>query len=592
MTGLLEIMFDKGVQLEELGSLRVGRGEVLIQQNAISKAIYFVLAGRFRIERDGQTVGHIEAGSVVGEIGFFTGGVRTASVVAFRDSLVLRLTRAQYETYCARLPGLREAIIAELASRLAERYLDHDSLTRDRTRPRTLALIAAGDGALPADFPARLGRALKSLCAATTVTFEGFHAATGGAAPDSLEAVDWFSRNERESDLTLYLPDQDNAAWQRAIIRQSDQVLILGHAGAPPALSPIETFALAQIPVEQRRLLLIHRKRRERVAGSGEWLRGRPVAMHHHLALEDDQDICRLARFLTGTAVGLVLSGGGAYGLAHIGVQRGLAQAGIDFDIYGGTSIGSAMAAAFAMGIEGAELVARIDDIFLKGRALRRVTVPRYALLDHRRLDAKLHAHFSDLDIADMWKPFYAVATDLDTNRLAILRAGPLWQAIRASSALPGILPPFIRSGNSVLVDGGILDNLPYRTMHALKAGPNVVVSLARKEMPTFDYAYDKIPGRLGLLLRSLHPRTRRYWAAPSATETIMRSMTVGRTHETDDLAPGDWLLRPPLPTEMGVLNWNEALSLVAPAETYTAAHTEALSRSDADLYRRLRVAR
>ncbi|GHF37345.1 patatin-like phospholipase family protein [Seohaeicola zhoushanensis] len=569
MARLLDILMSNGVTLADLGSLRIARGETLIRQNAPSDAIYFVLAGRFRVERDGATIGTIEPGSVVGDIGFFTGAARTASVVAFRDSLVLRLTREDYDSLCARHPGFRDGIIAELASRFAERFQTPDIARRERTRPRTIALIGAADRLLPARIADRLANAVAALVPAQAVSRATFRAAMPGAAPDSLEAVDWFSRTEREREVTLYLPEPGDDDWQQAIVRQADQVLILGEAGTPPPLAPIERFALAQIPRDQRRLVLLHPRRHTVVAGTAAWLDARRVAMHHHVALTGTSDIRRLARFLTGNAVGLVLSGGGAYGVAHIGTYQALTGVGLGFDIFGGTSVGSAMGAAFALGIAGEELTRRTTDIFLTSRALRRVTLPRYALLDHKVFDAKLAEHFGTLDVADMWLPFYAVAANLGTNSAEIIRQGPLWQAIRASSALPGILPPFIRPDGALLVDGGILDNLPYRAMHDIKAGPNVVVSLARARPPERGWAYDRIPGRAGLLLAMLHPRGWRASPAPGVTETIIRSMMAGQSSRPETPGPRDWRITPPLSEQMGFMNWKDAFDLIAPAERH-----------------------
>lgn len=589
MARLLDILLSTGMSLDDLGSLHIRRGETLITQGAESHAVYFVLAGRFRVERNGETVGHIEAGSVVGEIGFFTGATRTASVIAYRDSLALRLTREAYESHCARLPDLREAIIAELASRLADRYRGADTRTASNTRPRTLCLMAAGGAPVPERFTDMLMTALAPLADARLITLDIFRSSSGNLPPDSAAATDWFSRTERRAGLTLYLAEGGDD-WQQACVRQSDQVLLVTPPGAPLPLSPGERFALTQTSPDQRRLVLLHRRRRPLVAGTRDWLRSRPASMHHHVTLRDTADVARLARFLAGSAVGLVLSGGGAYGMAHVGVHTGLYRAGLRFDVYGGTSVGAAMAAAFALGLAPHDVTRRTGDIFLRSGSLRRVTLPRYALLDHRRFDAKLAEHFGSTDIADMWLPFYAVTTDLTTNRSRTLRTGPLWEAIRASSALPGILPPFIRGDGDLMVDGGLLDNLPYRAMRTIKAGPNVLVSLERARAPEAHYNYARIPGRAGVLLGLLRPGLWREPPAPGIADTIMRSMLAGRTDHARDLWPQDWLLTPPLPDEMSFMNWKAAFGLTGPAEDYARMMLRDLTAHRPDLLEALRL--
>ncbi|MCB1339809.1 MAG: patatin-like phospholipase family protein [Pseudooceanicola sp.] len=591
MARLLELMLANGATPADLGSQRIGRGEVLIRQGDASDDIYFVLAGRFQVERDSRLLGHVEPGSVVGDIGFFTGAARTASVVAFRDSLVLRLSRDDYQRLCDSRPGLRDAIITELATRFSDRLASPDPAKADRTRPRALALIGAGDRPIPARIAQRLAAGLSALLPAQAVSRADFRAATR-AALDSFDAADWFSRTERAARITLYLPEPGDDDWQRAIVRQSDQLLIVGEAGPPPPLSPIESFAFSQLGPDLRRLVLLHPRRAETVSGTADWLRVRRVAIHHHVALRGNSDLSRLARFLSGQAVGLVLSGGGAYGLAHIGIREALAAEGIGFDILGGTSVGSAMAAAFALGLGGEELTARVADIFVASRALRRVTLPRYALLDHRVFDDRLAHHFGETDIADMWRPFFAVAANLATDREEVIRSGPLWQAIRASSALPGILPPFIHRNGNLVVDGGILDNLPVRAMREIKAGPNVVVSLARARAAEEGWNYARIPSRLGLFLDLLRPRRWRGSApVPGAIETIMRAMTAGQTALHGTLDPQDWLLTPPLPPGLGFMNWKDAPTLIAPAAAYARARYANLATANPALHEALRAA-
>jgi NTE family protein len=165
----------------------------------------------------------------------------------------------------------------------------------------------------------------------------------------------------------------------------------------------------------------------QRARGTAHWLTTRPVFLHHHVALtEDGEDIARLARFLTGRAIGMVLSGGGAFGVAHVGVWRAIRDLGIPLDIVGGTSVGSAMAGAIALGVPAEDIGPRVEAIFVRSGAMRRVTVPKYAFLDHKVLDAALQEHYGDGPIEDLWLPFYAVAADLSSMALTEIRTGPL----------------------------------------------------------------------------------------------------------------------------------------------------------------------
>jgi NTE family protein len=161
---------------------------------------------------------------------------------------------------------------------------------------------------------------------------------------------------------------------------------------------------------------------------------------------------------------------------------------------------------------------------------MRRVTVPKYAFLDHKVLDASLQQHYGDGPIEDLWLPFYAVAADLSSMALTEIRTGPLWEAVRASSAIPGILPPFFTSDGRMLVDGGCIDNMPFRSMHRLKTGPNVVVNVQKETGKVYNVDYESLPGRAELLKRSVMPFTKGAPRAPGLISTVMRSLLVGQS--------------------------------------------------------------
>src|ERR1700682_2825432 len=104
----------------KLDVIAVARGEILVREGEESDALYLVLSGRFEVFRDGAPFAEIGAGNPIGEIAFFAGGPRTASVRAGRDCLVLKLGRKDFEELAARTPGLWGRIAATLAQRLAE----------------------------------------------------------------------------------------------------------------------------------------------------------------------------------------------------------------------------------------------------------------------------------------------------------------------------------------------------------------------------------------------------------------------------------------------------------------------------------------
>ncbi len=122
-------------------------------------------------------------------------------------------------------------------------------------------------------------------------------------------------------------------------------------------------------------------------------------------------------------------------------------------------------------------------------------------MLDHKAFDAALADQYGhNCRIEDCWRPFAAVATNLSTHSLELIRTGLLWQAVRASSAIPGLLPPFYTRDGVMLVDGSLVDNVPLAPMHQMKSGPNLVVHFGEPATEMFDVDYAALPGRFELL--------------------------------------------------------------------------------------------
>ena len=187
---------------------------------------------------------------------------------------------------------------------------------------------------------------------------------------------------------------------------------------------------------------------------------------------------------LLGRAVGLVLAGGGARGAAHLGAIRALEERGIEPDVVGDTSIGAAMAAWHAMGLRGEALEAASREVFVAHgsptsdwTALPLVSLVRGEKTRRLGREAIRRTAGGDIDIEDMWAPWFAIAADLTAQRQTVLMRGPLWRALAATYAIPGILPPVVIDG-ALHVDGGVVNNLPVDVMETLDVARTVAVDL------------------------------------------------------------------------------------------------------------------
>jgi NTE family protein len=541
---------------------RVARGECLLEQDSSAETLYIVNFGLFDVKHaaDGSPVAEIGAGQFIGEIGFFAGAPRTAFVVAARDSEVLEINRVEFDALTARVPEIHRAVTRALGKRLVRLAANvRDSETRRAPSPfRVVAIVPAGSENISREFLARMRATISTRGRVRILTADDVAANFCGAAGDSYALANWLSEMERRHDLVVCVVDFSLTDWTQAALRSSDQVLFVA-GGSPDALNPVESRALELLPRARRRLVRVEARRAGYAAPSAPWLRLRDVFMVHHVALQDDEDFYSLARFLAGQAIGYVAGGGGAFGPAHVGIYRAFRESGIVFDIHGGSSVGSAMAAAFSLLMEPESVKVAMKEMFVRRRALKRVTFPRYGLLDHRVFDEELRLRYGAGAIEDLWKPYFAVATDLSTYAMRVMREGPLWQAIRASCAIPGVLPPFFDDAGHMLVDGGVMDNVPVTAMTSLKSGPNLVVDLRPKEHCVFDVRYDSIPGPGELLARAINPwwgRTR-LPACPGPAGVVMRSIFGTIHYRPDPHNPRELLLRPPAFKGSNFINWD-----------------------------------
>lgn len=558
------------------------RGDVLMRQGESADALYVVLSGRFAVTLEGRRgpVTEIGRGQPVGEIAFLTGRPRTATVTAMRDSLVLGLSRSEFDGLVAAHPGIWSSLTATLASRLAATTSHAAATEAAPPRPRTICLVPAGSAGRDWSFATALRAALGVDAAVTLLDGESARELlSAGASLEDPDVTARLNALEAAHDHVLLIADDGLTPWTEKAIRHADLVLAVAPFDADPAPNAVERMAARFVAPDATRLVLLHPTRRK-LAGTARWLADRSVAMHHHVARDDPEDIARLARFIRGCAIGFVAAGGGALAAVHTGVYKALSESGATFDVMGGTSAGAALAAAFMLDATPDEIDAKMGEMFVANRALRRYTLPRYALLDHTVFDAELKRLFGAIDIEDLWLPFFAVSTNLSRYGPVCHRTGPLWRAIRASASIPVLLPPVYTSDGDMLVDGCLLDNVPVKVMRELKEGPNVVVSFKPPALDRFDVDYEALPSRAALVRLVLNPLRRdRLPEAPGLVTVLMRALMANRRDFLRELKDDDISLVPPIAAGIGFLDWHRHRELFDAGYRWTRDEIASLAR-------------
>ncbi len=550
-------------------------GSNLVEQGHAASAIFFVQTGRFRVlieKADGtqHMVAEVNAGEPVGELAFFGGGTRTATVQAARDSTVLALGCEAYDKVARAHPGIVSALLGAVSRRLAE--VTAKTPQMEAQAARVIAVLPAGNSQYPTDFVETLAAAVRTSTGAdqAVTTIDAY-----GGARSTADYEQWLQAEEAKGGYIL-IDARGDSDWGQLVCRNADALVLVADAAADNGLSDLESAAFDWVWPQNRTLVMLRAASAQAIAGTQHWRAPRDPHLHVHLALDRPVQMDRLARFLTGRAVGLVLAGGGALGCAHLGVIQGLQDAGVPIDYIGGTSAGAAMGGAIAQGNSPAETLDQVEAMFIGAKAMKRLTVPVHSLLDPAVFDAELKARYSNADITDQPLPFFAISTNLSTNNLHIHRDGPLWEAVRASGSLPTILPPFIDGDGNILVDGGVLDNIPVIAMRARKAGPNIVVALGDASQPwRVDADYGDLRSR-GALLRDVALRRRAPNDFPNLIEVMQRSMVVSsRIASRAMLRECDILLTPPILEGMQILHWHRGRAQAEAAAEYVAQQVE-----------------
>jgi NTE family protein len=285
----------------------------------------------------------------------------------------------------------------------------------------------------------------------------------------------------------------------------------------------------------------------------------------------------------------LALGGGAARGWAHIGILRGLADAGLEPEIVVGTSIGAIVGGHYASG--------RLDMLeeFARGLTRRRVfsfldlSVSGSGLIAGQRLFDRFEEHLRGFKMEDLQQRFAAIATDLSTGQEVWLRRGSVIDAVRASSAIPGIVKPVSINGRW-LVDGCLVNPIPVSVCRAIGArivvGVNLTTEFGRGGICIGDddelaeeVIVDEAPitrwngrGALQLLHRQLFGRDD---GAPGITSVILNSFSIfhdriSRARLMGD--PPDLLVAPNL-ADIGVLDFHRADEMIASGRAAIAPH-------------------
>ena len=396
---------------------------------------------------------------------------------------------------------------------------------------RTVCILPVTAGVPVVEFGHRLLNALHQIGVSNGVTslnqsailnHLGRHAFT---KMGKLKLSQYLADLEEKYGMVLYIADTNvNAPWTQTCITQADCILLVGLAEASPNIGEYERFLLGMKTTARKELVLLHAERYCPPGMTRRWLKNRVWINggHHHIQMafrlttEPSHpqakhlgtvlkqrvqviqaeiqkytsrrirqtplysahtpfkgDFHRLARRLCGRSVGIVLGGGGARGIAHVGVIKALEEAGIPIDIIGGTSIGSFIGALYARDADVVPMYGRAKKFAGRMGSMWRfaldLTYPTVSYTTGHEFNRGIFKTFGDSQIEDFWLEFYCNTTNISRSRPEFHSSGYIWRYVRASMTLAGLIPPICDEG-SMLLDGGYIDNLTVSHMKGLGA--------------------------------------------------------------------------------------------------------------------------
>ncbi|XP_021934156.1 neuropathy target esterase sws isoform X3 [Zootermopsis nevadensis] len=489
----------------------VESGRAVYRQGDESDSTFIVLSGRLRsviTQSNGkkELVGEYGKGDLVGIVEMVTQTPRSTTVMAVRDSELAKLPEGLFNAIKLRFPIVVTRLINLLGHRILGSW-QQPNLKHTMDAPpsqgnfSTVAIVPISDEVPLTAFTYELYHSLCAIGSTLRLTSDVIRKSLGSSILDpnnEYRLTSWLAQQEDQHKIALYQCDMSFTPWTQRCVRQADCILIVGLADKGPGIGKIEKEVERLTIRTHKELVLLHREGADQPKNTVAWLNNRSwVSTHHHIQCSKrmfirrsqyrinelymkvlmcepniHSDFSRLARWLSGMSVGLVLGGGGARGAAHVGMIKAIQEAGIPIDMVGGVSIGAFMGALWCAEKNVTTMTQKAREWSKKltqwWRQLLDLTYPITSMFSGRDFNQTIFSTFGDTHIEDLWLPYFTVTTDITASSMRVHTHGSLWRYIRASMSLSGYMPPLCDpTDGHLLLDGGYVNNLPADVMRS-----------------------------------------------------------------------------------------------------------------------------
>lgn len=551
-------------------------GDVLFRQGDDPDGLRVVVSGRLHVDicrRDGSKIfsGEIFAPEPVGELALISDGLRSATVTASRESTVAFLNQ---ETFTRLIAQNAERLLS-LSRVMVKR---HTTLTihRRRTRDRTFVIVPLDSGLPLRRFTQQLKRELRiplNPLVFDSSQMDKMYGRPGAAQTrvgDKFNSSisNWLEDKENTFDAVVYIADSTWTPWTRRCLNRADRVLFLADGSMSGNLGGSGAGSLRRIEHEvdglfvnpetrpKRELILLHPVGTVKPENTLRWLKPRKLDAFHHVRLDDKVHLARLARRMVGGAHGIVFSGGGARGYAHLGVHRYIEEQNMPIDYIGGSSMGALLGASMAMGQTAAE-VYELSKQFANKKALYDYTLPLASLFKSSKLTYFCKAVYGNDRIEDLWIPFFCVSSNLSDGQEVIHDQGSLWRAIRTTVSLPGVFAPVPTKEGELLIDGAVLNTFPVDIMRDRLGWQSELVGVNVSQITEMQHQYDYGTSISGwsVMLQRLNPFVTAS-RIPRLVETLLRATDIKGIERLEELKRRLDLLIEPDVSEIALMDF------------------------------------
>ncbi|CAB3221639.1 unnamed protein product [Arctia plantaginis] len=570
-------------------------GRAVYRQDEESGSTFIVLSGRLRsviTHPNGkkELVGEYGKGDLVGIVEMVTQTRRSTTVMAVRDSELAKLPEGLFNAIKLRFPVVVTRLINLLGHRILGSWQKPASglggAATIEPRPSqhnfsTVAVVPVSDDVPLTSFTYELYHSLCAVGPTVRLTSDVIRKLLGLTIMDpnnEYRLSSWLAQQEDKHKVAIYQCDPSLTQWTQRCIRQADCILIVALGDKEPSIGKIEKEIERLAIRTQKELVLLHREGGPNPSGTVHWLNMRTwVSQHHHVRCPHrmftrksqyriselyskvlmseasvHSDFSRLARWLTGTSVGLVLGGGGARGAAHVGMVRAIQEAGIPIDMVGGVSIGAFMGALWCMERNITTVTQKAREWSQKmtqwGKQLLDLTYPATSMFSGRQFNATIRSTFGEVHIEDLWLPYFTVTTDISSSCMRVHRHGSLWRYIRASMSLSGYMPPLCDPVDGhLLLDGGYVNNLPADVMRSLGAKHILAIDVGSQDDTDLTNYGDDLSG-WWLLWKRWNPFTTPV-KVPNLPDIQSRLAYVSCNRQLEEVKKSDYCeyIRPPI---------------------------------------------